>query len=232
MQAPMSSLDAPRLAKKRLSIGVLMLDTRFPRPPGDIGNPLSFEALGVDVRYRVVPGASARRVVEQRDPSLLQPFVDAGLQLSRHGVQRIGTSCGFLAYFQHELASALPVPVISSALLACERLSHPGILTFNLAALDAQLLSAAGVPKGVPARGVDPAGEFHRAIVEDRTEMDLAKAESEVVAAARSLVADHPEVRTLVLECTNMPPYRRAIEQATGRPTIDLLRLLTAPLER
>jgi hypothetical protein len=29
-----------------------------------------------------------------------------------------------------------------------------------------------------------------------------------------------------------MPPYRRAIEQATGRPTIDLLRLLTAPLER
>ncbi len=223
--------DSVRPAE-RLSVGVLMLDTRFPRPPGDIGNPLSFTARGFDVRYQIVRGASARRVVEQRDPALLEPFIEAGLRLCRDGVRRIGTSCGFLASFQHELASALPVPVISSALLACAKVPGPGILTFSEAALDRQLLAAAGVPGGTPVRGVDPDGEFHRAIVEDRAEMDLSMAQSEVVAAAQSLVADHPEVRTLVLECTNMPPYRRAIEQATGRPTIDLLRLLTAPLER
>ncbi len=55
-------------------LGILMLDTRFPRIPGDIGNALSFP---FPVLYRIVEGASPRRVVEEADPSLLEPFVAA-----------------------------------------------------------------------------------------------------------------------------------------------------------
>ena len=55
-------------------LGVLMLDTRFPRVPGDVGNPASF---AIPVKHRVVAGASPQRVVREGDPSLLQPFVDA-----------------------------------------------------------------------------------------------------------------------------------------------------------
>ena len=44
-------------------LGVLMLQTRFPRPPGDIGHPASFD---FPVLYRVVQGASAARVVRER----------------------------------------------------------------------------------------------------------------------------------------------------------------------
>ena len=62
-------------------LGVLMLDTRFPRPPGDIGNPETFQRRGIPVRFRVVAGASPRRIVKEADPALLQPFVDAALQL-------------------------------------------------------------------------------------------------------------------------------------------------------
>ena len=39
-------------------LGVLMLDTRFPRVVGDIGNPLTFD---FPVRYEVVRGASPKR---------------------------------------------------------------------------------------------------------------------------------------------------------------------------
>ena len=49
----------------------------------------------------------------------------------------------------------------------------------------------------------------------------MAAAEREVVAAAQRLVTNHPEVGTLVLECTNMPPYRDAVERAIGLPVFD-----------
>jgi hypothetical protein len=40
------------------------------------------------------------------------------------------------------------------------------------------------------------------------------------------IVARRPDISTLVLECTNMPPYARAVAQATGRPVYDVVSLL------
>ena len=214
--------------RPRRKLGILMLDTRFPRPPGDIGHPQTFDELGTDVIYRIITGASARQAVETGDPSLLQPFIEAGLALVGQGAERIGTSCGFLARFQQELQSALPVPVLSSALLACAALDAPGILTFSAASLTEQVLAAAGVPDGTPVEGVTPGCEFHRRIINDDARMDLAEAERDVVDAALRLVTRHPHLKTIVLECTNMPVYRASIEAATGRATIDLARMLAA----
>ena len=56
------------------ALGILMLDTRFPRIQGDIGNASTFP---FPVRYAKVPGASPRRVVKEGDPSLLGPFIEA-----------------------------------------------------------------------------------------------------------------------------------------------------------
>lgn len=77
-----------------------MLDTDFPRIPGDIGHPATFP---FSVRYRIVKGASPRRVVKSADPLLLEPFVEAALDLERQGVRMITTSCGFLSIYQREL---------------------------------------------------------------------------------------------------------------------------------
>ena len=97
-----------------MMLGVLMLDTRFPRIVGDIGNAATFDG---PVRYATVRGASPQRVVRERDLSLLQPFIDAGLGLVRDGATVITSSCGFLVLFQRELQAALPVPVWTSSLL-------------------------------------------------------------------------------------------------------------------
>lgn len=205
-------------------LGILMLDTRFPRPPGDIGNPATFARCGIAARYSTVRGASPQRIVQQGDPALLEPFVDAARTLVAQGARMVTTSCGFLAAWQAHLAQALaPVPVLSSSLLACAGLARPGIVTIDARSLGAATLQAAGVPAGTPVQGVAPGCEFQRRILGNATTLDLAQARDDVVQAACRLVREHPQVRTIVLECTNMPPYRAAVEQATGRAVVDIV---------
>ena len=50
--------------------------------------------------------------------------------------------------------------------------------------------------------------------------------------AARALVARHPEIETIVLECANLPPYRAAIERSLGLPVYDLLTWIDEVLAR
>lgn len=209
-------------------LGILMLDTRFPRPVGDIGNPQTFGRAGIPVRLATVRGASPRRIVQEADPALLQPFIDAALDLERHGASLLSTSCGFLASWQAQLARAVSVPVVTSSLLQVRRFARPGIVTIDAAALTPAILASAGVPAGTPVEGVAPGCEFHRRILSNDGTLDLAQAAQDVVAAALRLVDRHPGVTDIVLECTNMPPYRQAVARATGRAVHDLETLLLA----
>ena len=52
------------------SVGVLVLDTKFPRVPGDIGNASTFD---FPVRYHRVSGASSARVVRGTGRILDEP---------------------------------------------------------------------------------------------------------------------------------------------------------------
>ncbi len=209
-------------------LGILMLDTRFPRPPGDVGNPGTFERHGIPVRHVVVPGASVRKIVQEADPAFLGLFVDAAVQMARAGAALITTSCGFLAAYQDVLARAVPVPVMTLSLLACRQFAHPGIVTFDAGSLDRALLDAAGVPAATPVQGLESGCEMFRRILGNETEMDLVEASRNVVDAARALVDRAPEVQDIVLECTNMPPYRDAVAQATGRRVHDIETLVVA----
>src|SRR5919202_5926643 len=121
------------------AVGILMLETSFPRIPGDIGNATTFD---FPVLYRPVSGAAPKRLIFERDPGLLQPFVEAARELERAGVRAITTSCGFLALFQRQMAEAVSVPVFSSALIQVPMVyqmlrsdQRVGILTANRSAL-------------------------------------------------------------------------------------------------
>jgi hypothetical protein len=204
-------------------LGVLMLQTRFPRLPGDVGHPGSFT---MPVRHRVVSGATPGRVVRQGDPALLPAFIAAGRELVAEGAAAITTSCGFLVRWQCALQAALPVPVWTSALLKLPELARPGVLTVDAAALGPAHLAAAAAAPDTPVEGLPAGGTLQRTLIEDLPTLDAARAEAEVVAAARALVARHPEVDALGLECTNLPPYERAIARATGRPVHHLMTLV------
>lgn len=223
-------------------VGVLMLDTRFPRPLGDIGNPASFP---VPALTRVVRGARPGLIVQdaarQRSAGLLRPFVRVMRELEDEGAAAITTSCGFLVLMQRELQAASRVPVVTSSLLLLPMLlgAQPqvGVLTISAEHLGAAYLQAAGVPQDrmadVLVEGVDPQGHFAQAILGDQRDLDFAAARRDVVAAALRLKARAPGLADVVLECTNMPPYARDVELATGLRAWSLLRspALLAPFQ-
>lgn len=201
-------------------LGILMLEARFPRIPGDMGNALTWP---FPVRYKVVRGASPQRVVLEGAPGLLEPFIDAARELVAEGCEGITTNCGFLSIFQRELAEAVGVPVATSSLMQAALAAAtsppgrpPAILTISAGTLTPAHLAAAGVPEGAPVGGV-ARGAFTSAILGDAPEMDVAAARAEMIAAAEDLVAAHPETGAIILECTNMTPYAADIARATGR---------------
>jgi hypothetical protein len=107
-------------------VGILMLETRFPRIPGDMGNA---ETWPFPVLYNVVPGASPRRVVCEKAEGLLDEFLAAAAELVRLGADGITTTCGFLSLYQREIAAHVGVPVATSSLMQIpfiERVLPPG----------------------------------------------------------------------------------------------------------
>lgn len=216
------------------ALGVVMLETRFPRPPGDIGNAQTF---AFPVRYRTVAGASPRKVVIERDPALLAPFVDAARALERDGVSAVTTSCGFLALFQREMAAAVTVPVWTSSLLLVAEIEaglpegrRVGIVTADADSLSADHLHAVGARADTPREGLALDSRFRATLLQDLGELDAAEAARATVAAAERLIERHPEVAAIVLECTNMPPYADAVRAATRRPVHDITTLVRARL--
>jgi len=196
-------------------LGILMLDTRFPRPVGDVGHPASWR---MPVRLRVVAGASPQRVVREDDPSLLTPFVEAAQALAADGAAAITTGCGFLLRFQTALQRAVAVPVWTSSLLLLPTLRAPGVITVDRASL--------GPLGGVPVEGLADGCSLQRTLLDDLPTLDAREAEADTVAAARRLVERHPQVEQIVLECTNLPPYAAAVERAAGRPVHHLMTLV------
>lgn len=209
-----------------------MLDTRFPRVRGDIGNPATF---AFPVRYRTVRGASPRRVVVERDPSLLAPFVAAARDLERDGASAITTSCGFLALFQRELAGSVRVPLWTSSLLLVAGIEsrlpagrRVGIVSADAASLTADHLRAVGASIDVPVEGLAPGSSLRLTLLDDLPGLDVEEASRATVDAARRLVARRPDVAEIVLECTNLPPYADAVRAATGLPVHDITTLIAA----
>ena len=213
------------------AVGILMLETRFPRIPGDMGNALTWP---FPVLYRVVSDASPDRVVRRRAEGLLPAFIEAGQALVREGADGITTNCGFLSLFQNEMSAALGVPVATSALMQVpmvRRLLPPGrrvgILTISAETLSADHLEKAGVDPATPVIGTDAGREFTRVILGDEPELDAELARADNVAAARTLVERHPDVGAIVLECTNMVPYAADIRRAAGRPVFSIYSFVT-----
>lgn len=209
-------------------IGILQLDTRFPRFVGDIGNPDTFCFRTV---HRTVPGASVAAVVTDDDlpVELVTAFLSAARCLEREGVCVIGTSCGFLAPLQDTVQQHLRVPFISSSLMLIPFLrriygdrSPVGILTYDRCRLGSRHL------RGVPGEhlhpyGLDPASAWFRAIAGQLEHVTREDACRDVLAVAGRCVREVPDVRFIVLECTNFSPFKESIRTETGVPVFDLV---------
>ncbi len=205
-----------------VSLGILMLETHFPRIPGDVGHATSWP---FPVHYKVVRGASVQKVVCHQADGLLDEFIIAGQELVAMGVDGIATTCGFMSLFQSELAAALKVPVASSSLMQVpmvQMLLPPdkqvGILTISAESLTSAHLSAVNVPLDTPVMGVAQDSEFVRTMLGNEPYLDVATASADILAAGRAFCDKHPELGAIVLECTNMVPYAAQLQRTLGIP--------------
>lgn len=211
-------------------LGVIMLDTRFPRLPGDIGNPASF---AFETRYRRVPAARVSSVVtpDAMAPDVTSAILAAARDLEREGARAIATSCGFLGALDDALRAAAGVPVLSSALLLLPFLrtlygDRPiGVLTFDGRSLGPRHFGAAG-DHGTLVEGLEDGRELFPVISQDRPVLDAGRGCADACTAAERLVKRQPGLAAILLECTNLSPYRAAIAAAAGKPVHDLVQAL------
>ena len=213
------------------AVGILMLESQFPRIHGDVGNAATWP---FPVLYKVIKDASPDRVVRQNAEGLLEPFLEGARELVKTGVDGITTNCGFLALFQAELAEAAGVPVASSSLMQvawAQSLLPPGkrvgVVTISAGTLTADHLRGAGVPEGTPVIGTEQGQEFTRAILGDELALDIDKSRSDILAAGKALCDAHPDIGAIVLECTNMVPYAADLADALEMPVYDFYSLVT-----
>lgn len=213
------------------SVGILMLDARFPRIPGDMGNAQTWP---FPVLYRIVRDASPDKVVRHRADGMLDAFIAAALDLVADGVDGITTNCGFLSLFQKDLSQAVPVPVVTSSLMQVDMVNRTlpagkraGVLTISASTLTEDHLRCAQVPPETPIGSTEGGREFTRAILGNELALDVDKARQDNVEAALALKEAHPDLGAIVLECTNMCPYAPDIRQATGLPVYSILSLVS-----
>lgn len=212
-------------------IGVLMLDSKFPRIIGDVGNAKTWN---FPVLYKKVENATPTKVVLKLTKDDINPFIDAAKELEKSGVKAITTSCGFLALFQKELAEAVSIPVFTSSLIMLPMISRMVgnkkilVLTANSDTLSKKHIES--VCGNIENINMDIVGTqlkptFTHFTVQNWESVDLDECEKDIMETLDDAMAKE-KYAAILLECTNMPPYSDKIRQRFGIPVFDFVSLM------
>jgi hypothetical protein len=213
------------------AIGILLLETSVPFIPGDVANATTYD---FPVRFQKIAGFSVRRALG-KDPSIYENLRQSARDLVQQGVRAVTGDCGFMGIHQQKLARELSVPVLLSSLLQIPFISlligedsKIGVITADSKSLDDDLLAAVGVsdPANLVIGGLEGSPEFYRFAIEETGTLDTGSVEKEVVAVARTMVAENPQIRAMLLECSLLPPYGAAIQAAVNLPVFDYITMI------
>ena len=204
-------------------VSVLQLDTRFCRVPGDVG---CAESYLHDPEIIRVPCASVANIVTDQPGQIdLDPFLNA---IERATGDVVVTSCGFLSPFQDQLQSITPKPIIASVLNMLSDLDvMKGADRSSLLTFDATRLVEAHFPNPYRANdfrvvGLRPNNPLRQRIEEDVPDcFDVSDVVNAVV--ADFALAVMPTTETVILECTNLPPYKPQMRHDSNVRIIDIL---------
>ena len=214
------------------TIGILLQDVHYPIIPGNVANACSYD---YPVRMEIVSGADQSRV-HKADASLLPSIIDACNKLTKQGVRAIAGGCGYFGNFQKDVSDAVDVPVYLSSIIqlpwikaGLKKDDEIGILCADIDNTKAHLFEQCGVPGSILERchiaGAGHLPEFS-ALLERRGSFDNSVIEHELVALSAGLLKDHPNIRALLLECSDMPPYSHAIQRAVRLPVYDFMTMI------
>ncbi|MFQ5576535.1 MAG: aspartate/glutamate racemase family protein [Anaerolineae bacterium] len=215
-----------------MGLGIIILDDVYPGFPGDVRNASAFP---FPIQYEIVEGVDIMALVHAEDKSpCLAPIQRAAKKLEKMGCRAIAAECGYFAYFQKEIAGYVDIPVFMSSLLQvpfAQQLIGPNKLVGILVARQKQMtpahLQAVGIQPGsnYVVTGAEDDGrcpEFeHLWYAPKRTDPPGAyydKAEKAFLAVAIDFYRAHPNMGAMMLECTGMQPFARAIQREIDIP--------------
>jgi hypothetical protein len=215
-----------------MGLGIILLDDVYPGFPGDVRNASAFP---FPIQYEIAEGVDIWALVHEEDKTpCREPIRRAAAKLESMGCRAIAAECGYFAYFQKEIAAHVDVPVFMSSLLQvpwAQQLIGPKKVVGVLMARQEQLrdahLEAVGVRLGsnYVVAGAEDEGrceEFEHLWYEpSRTDPPAAiysKAEREFVGVAVDFYRDYPNMGAMILECTGMQPFARAVQREIDIP--------------
>ncbi len=101
-----------------------------------------------------------------------------------------------------------------------------GVIAVDSRYLSEDILREVGAD-GVPIvkAGTEAEEELTRVLIDGKEDLDVTKAEADMIRVSKRLVEENPDVGAIVLECTNMPPYARSVSRATSLPVFDIVNL-------
>jgi hypothetical protein len=213
------------------AVGILLLDYKGPFVPGDVGNATSYD---YPVLFRTVPKATSARVFAG-DPELEAAVIEAAKALEAQGVKGISSDCGYFINYQDAVAKAVKVPVYLSSLLqlpfisACIGRKRPiGVICANATALGNRALEMTGLgsEREVFIKGMRDEPIFGSSVTGDCVQLDPDAIEAEVVGVAKRMMAERPELGAFLIECSMLPTYSKAVQDATGLPVFDFLTMI------
>jgi len=213
------------------AIGVLLLDTFTPYIPGDVANASTYP---FPVRFKKVENYTSERALS-KDPTVFQSLLEAALELVGQGVRAITGDCGYMAIHQEELADQLEVPVFLTSLLQVPFISRIigrkgkiGIICADSRQLDDAVLNKAGVDStiAIKIKGFEKMENCSKTFAQQIGSLDSQKIQGEIVSLAREMTEQDPSVRAILLECSCLPPYGAAIQEAVGLPVFDYITMI------
>lgn len=221
----------------RLDLGqkIGLIKTRRSFPALRRGNQNHPETYDFPIRIKLWDWAAPEGKEEEWAGWNLEGFIKCARELEREGVSAIVSSCGLTGTLQPAVVNEVDVPVCTSSLLLVPLVSRMigrdkkvGILTASAErcyAQNSRLLRSVGIDESIPIEivGMDQPeyrDVFRTQFARDRSKYDPKKVEEIMVAAAKELVS-RGNIGAIVLECTEMPLYAAAIQEATGLPVFD-----------
>lgn len=209
-----------------MGLGVILFEEDTPGFPGDVRNPSGYP---FPIQYEVATGIDHRDLIYKEDKSAcLEPILRAAKNLERMGCRAIAAECGYFAYFQREVASHVRVPVFLSSLLQlplAQQLISPdqvvGILVWSTQYIRERHFTSVGIrpDSNYVIAGMVETGLCHT--LKDLARLcvgNYADFEKEMVATALAFKQAHPNMGALLLECSVVPPFARAVQRALDMP--------------
>ena len=163
----------------------------------------------------------------------LPNWIHAAQQLEEDGVRAILAGCGLTSNIQKEIAAAVSVPFYSSTLVFIPEILDAlpedrgvGILTVSKEQLCGHNMASfrsCGIEdeRRVFIAGMNESPHAEQWLTMTTPDYDFENVRDAVVKTATQLIEDNPSIATLVLECTDMPPYTDTLRRETGLPVFD-----------